>query len=95
LDWLSFGPPANNRLSGTSLAPAPCGKRTIIFDLAGITAIDSTGIGSFISAYNKILSVGGEMRMAGATDHLSTIFHISQLERVSPFYTTLADAARV
>jgi anti-sigma B factor antagonist len=69
------------------------GKRTIIFDLAGVTGIDSTGIGRFISSYNKILAVRGEMRMAGAAGHLLDVFHISQLDRVFPFYATLPEAA--
>ncbi|MBV8863791.1 MAG: hypothetical protein JO210_00145, partial [Acidobacteriaceae bacterium] len=29
-------------------------KRTIIFNLADVTKIDSTGIGRFISSYNQI-----------------------------------------
>lgn len=69
------------------------GKRTIIFDLAGVTGIDSTGIGRFIFSYNKILAVRGEMRMAGAAGHLLDVFHICQLDRVFPFYATLPEAA--
>jgi anti-sigma B factor antagonist len=70
------------------------GKKTIVFDLAGITKIDSTGIGRFISSYNKIRSVGGEMRMAGATEHLSKIFRVTRLDSVFRFYTTVADALK-
>ncbi len=69
------------------------GKQTIIFDLAGVTALDSTGIGRFISSYNKIAAAGGTMRMAGAAGHLREIFHVSQLDRVLPFYATLTEAA--
>jgi anti-anti-sigma factor len=69
------------------------GKRTIIFDLAGVTGIDSTGIGRFISSYNKILALRGEMRMAGAAGHLRDVFHVIQLDKVFPFYATLPEAA--
>jgi len=69
------------------------GKRTIIFDLAGVTGIDSTGIGRFISSYQKIVAARGEMRMAAATGHLLDVFHVSQLDTVFPFYATLTDAA--
>lgn len=71
------------------------GKKTIIFDLAGVTTIDSTGIGRFIASYNKILAAGGEVRMAAATDHLSKIFHVNRLDKIFPFYATLADALKV
>jgi anti-sigma B factor antagonist len=46
------------------------GTRKFVFDLSGVTVIDSTGIGRFISSFNKIMAAGGEMRMAGATGHV-------------------------
>jgi anti-sigma B factor antagonist len=68
------------------------GKRTIVFDIGGITALDSTGIGQFISSFNKITSKGGEMRMAGATGHIFHSFHVSLLDQVFPFYPTVEAA---
>ena len=68
------------------------GKRTIIFDLGGVTHIDSTGIGRFISSYNKIMSAGGEMCMAGAKGHLFDIFHVSMLDTVFRFYPSVEAA---
>jgi anti-anti-sigma factor len=70
------------------------GKKVVIFDLSGLTNIDSTGIGRFIAAYNKISAAGGEMRMAGATGHLFESFHISLLDQVFPFYSSLEEATR-
>src|SRR3954470_12105117 len=70
------------------------GKRTIVFDLSGVTVIDSTGIGRFIASYNKIAAVGGEMRMAGATGHLFQSFHVSLLDQVFPFFATAEDAVQ-
>src|SRR5512135_3446466 len=65
------------------------GRRTIIFDLSGITSIDSTGIGRFISSFNRILAAGGEMRMAGAEGHVFEAFHVSLLDTVFPFYESV------
>ena len=70
------------------------GKRTIIFDLAGVSHIDSTGIGRFISSYNKIMAAGGEMCMAGATGHLFDTFHVSLLDTVFRFYPTVEEACK-
>lgn len=69
-------------------------KRTIVFDLASVTAIDSTGIGSLIASRRKILAVGGEMRISGATGHLSAVFHVTRLDTIFQLYPTLEDAAR-
>ncbi len=70
------------------------GKKIIVFDLSGLTTIDSTGIGRFIAAFNKIANGGGEMRMAGAAGHLFHSFHVSLLDQVFPFFETVEAAAR-
>ena len=70
------------------------GKRTIIFDLSGVTAIDSTGIGRFISSYNKVGAAGGDLRMAGATGPVFQTFHVSLLDTVFRFFPSLEDATR-
>jgi len=68
------------------------GTRTIIFNLAGVTAIDSTGVGRFIWSYNKIAAVGGDMRMAGATGHVLQTFRVSLLDTVFSFYDSVESA---
>jgi len=70
------------------------GKRIIIFDLSGITLIDSTGVGHFISSFNKIMAAGGEMRMAAATGHVFHTFHVSLLDQIFPFFPSVEDAAK-
>ena len=69
------------------------GKRIIIFDLSGVTALDSTGVGHFIVSFNKLVAVGGEMRMAGATGHVFQTFHVSLLDQIFPFFATPEEAA--
>ena len=68
------------------------GKRLFIFDLAGVSAIDSTGIGRFISSFNQITAAGGEMRMAGARGHVFQSFRVSLLDKVFRFYPNVEAA---
>ena len=68
------------------------GRRRFIFEIAGLTRVDSTGIGRFISSYNKIEGAGGRMGIAGATPHLRDCFHATQLDRVFRFYADVAAA---
>jgi anti-sigma B factor antagonist len=70
------------------------GKRTIVFDIAGVTHIDSTGIGRFISSYHRIAAAGGDMRMAGATGPLFQAFHVSLLDTVFRFYPDVEAACK-
>jgi anti-anti-sigma factor len=69
------------------------GTRVIIFDIAAVTHMDSTGMGRFISSYNKIAAAGGDMRMAGAAGHLFHSFHVSRLDTVFRFFPTVEEAA--
>ena len=68
------------------------GKRRIVFDISGVTRMDSTGVGRFIYSFNRITSMGGEMRMAGATGHIFDIFHVSLLDKVIPFFPSVEEA---
>jgi len=70
------------------------GKRTIVFDIAGVNHIDSTGIGRFISSYHKISAAGGDMRMAGATGVLFQAFHVSMLDTVFRFFPDVEAACK-
>jgi anti-sigma B factor antagonist len=67
-------------------------KRIIIFDIAGITKIDSTGIGRFISSYNQVAAAGGEIRMAGAPRFVFQAFHVCRLDTVFRFYPSVNEA---
>ena len=70
------------------------GTQNVVFDLAGVTALDSTGVGQFIAAFNKIMSAGGQMRMAAAEGHVLQTFRVSRLDRMFPFYPSAEEAAK-
>ena len=62
------------------------GRLHIIFDIGGLTRVDSTGIGRFIASYNRIAQAGGKMGIASATPHLRDCFRATQLDRVFQFF---------
>jgi anti-sigma B factor antagonist len=61
------------------------GKKRIVFELAGVTHIDSTGIGRFISSLNKLREAGGGLRMAGANGQVRDAFHVTRLDTIFHF----------
>ena len=69
-------------------------KCTLIFDLAGVTKIDSTGIGRFISSYHQVAAAGGEIRMAGARSTVFQAFHVCRLDTVFRFYPNVNEACQ-
>lgn len=67
------------------------GKKIIIFDLAGVTAIDSTGLGQFIASYGKIMAAGGKMSIAGVTDRIMGVFRVTKLDMVFEVHSSVAE----
>ena len=61
------------------------GRKNLVFDLRGVTHIDSTGIGRFIDAYTRLSKIGGKMRLAGATGSVRDSFHVTRLDTVFSF----------
>ncbi len=69
------------------------GYRNFVFDLAGVTHIDSTGIGRCIASLNKIMAAGGKLHMAAAVKPVREGFHVTRLDRIFRFFDDV-DAAR-
>jgi anti-sigma B factor antagonist len=67
--------------------------RKIIFDLTGITIIDSTGIGILVLCQGKIVKEGGVLHLAGATDFVKDVFRMTSVDKLIHLYPTVAEAA--
>lgn len=70
------------------------GHLNLVFDMRGLTHIDSTGIGRFIDTYSRLTKVGGRMRLAGATGAVRDSFHVTRLDTVFSFYPTVEAAVQ-
>lgn len=68
------------------------GCRSVIFDLSGLTQIDSTGIGRFIASYRHLMAAQGALRMAAASPPVRSAFHVTRLDSVFPFFDSVEDA---
>ncbi len=68
------------------------GCRHLVFELSGLTQIDSTGIGRFIAAYRQVMAVGGSLKMAAAGHTVRSAFRVTRLDTVFPFFAALEEA---
>jgi anti-anti-sigma factor len=68
------------------------GPKNFVFDMSGITHIDSTGIGRCISSLNKVTQYGGRLHMAGATGQVRESFRVTRLDRVFRFFADVPAA---
>jgi anti-sigma B factor antagonist len=68
------------------------GKTKILLNLAGVTHIDSTGLGELISSYVTLSNKGGRIKLVHLTERLQDIMTITKLVTVFDVYDNEADA---
>jgi anti-anti-sigma factor len=68
------------------------GKTKILLNLAGVTHIDSTGLGELISSYVTLSNKGGQIKLVHLTDRLQDIMTITKIVTVFDVYDNEADA---
>lgn len=64
----------------------------VIFDLSGVTQMDSTGIGIIAMCSGKMKKAGGELRVAGAKGVVEEVLKMTHMESIVSLHTTAADA---
>ena len=67
-------------------------QKKIVLDLAGLTYIDSTGVGIIVMCYGKIRAAGGELRLAALQPRIQEVLKITKLDQIMRLYPT-TDAA--
>jgi anti-sigma B factor antagonist len=70
----------------------PANKK-IIFDLSGISVLDSTGIGILVVSQGKINKAGASLRIAGATGFVEDTLKITSVDKLIQLYRTAVEAA--
>jgi anti-anti-sigma factor len=70
------------------------GHKNFVFDLRGVTHIDSTGLGRFIDTYTRLAKIGGKMRLTGASGAVRDSFHVTRLDTVFSFYPSVEAACK-
>jgi anti-anti-sigma factor len=68
------------------------GKAKILLNLAGVTHIDSTGLGELISSYVTLSNKGGQIKLVHLTERLQDIMTITKLLTVFDVYDNETDA---
>lgn len=68
------------------------GARCVVIDLAGVTHLDSTGIGYLVAAMNHAMAANGMMPMVAATPKIREAFRLTRLDSVFQFYDSVDTA---
>lgn len=70
------------------------GRTKILLDLAGVTTIDSSGIGELVSSYTTVTNRGGKLKLLHLPAKLNELLHITQLITVFEVYDNEDEAIR-
>jgi anti-sigma B factor antagonist len=67
-------------------------KKRILLNLAGISYVDSSGIGELVSSYTAINKEGGQLKLLNLTQKIQDLLTITKLLTVFDVYDSEADA---
>jgi len=68
------------------------GKTRLVLDLADVTYIDSTGLGTLVAGFTSAQNQGANLKLANLTKRFSDLLNITKLVTVFDVYDTV-DAA--
>lgn len=64
----------------------------VVIDLSGVNFMNSSGLGSLISALTTMRNAGGDLRLARIGEKVNNLFVITQLVKVFDTYETVERA---
>jgi anti-sigma B factor antagonist len=65
----------------------------VIFDMAGVTHIDSAAIGTIVKCFTKLKRAGGALRIASAQPMILYSLKMTKLDTLIPMFPTAEEAA--
>ena len=68
------------------------GPPRVVIDMEGVSFVDSTGLGSVISALKQVRGGQGELRLAAPNQQVRVVLELTTLDRVFPYYATVEEA---
>ena len=69
------------------------GKKRLIFDLAGVTHIDSAAVGVVVRCYAKLKNAGGMLRLSGCCGMVDASLKLAKVDKVIGLFPDEAAAA--
>ena len=81
-----MGGPDSELFTNTLKTLVHQGKKRVVVDLAGVSWVNSTGLGILISGYSTLKRSNGEMKLVNVSDRIDSIFMVTKLYSVFDSY---------
>lgn len=78
--------------SRLELEALEAGQKNIVLNMAGVTSVDSSGIGELVSSYTTTSQRGGKLKLTTLPPKVSDILMITQLITVFEVFDAEAEA---
>ena len=69
-------------------------KKKVVFDLSGVTHIDSTGIGIIVMCAGQLKQAGGKLSVC-AQKHVDQVLRLTSVDKVVELHPTIAAATAI
>src|SRR5689334_23047378 len=70
------------------------GKQKLLINLAKVTGIDSSGLGTLVAGYTTVERAGGQLKLENLSDRVIELMTITKLLTVFDVYDNEANAVR-
>ena len=73
-----------------------CSSRAskVIFDLAELRFVDSSGLGAFLSSLRQLNATGGDLKLCGMTKPVRALFELVRMHKIFDICGTKDEAIR-
>jgi anti-sigma B factor antagonist len=68
------------------------GRSRVVVDLSATSFVDSSGLGALVAGLKKVRQAGGDLRISGAGEQVSTVLRLTNLDRVLRPHAQLDEA---
>jgi anti-sigma B factor antagonist len=65
---------------------------TVILDFAGVPYLDSSGLGSLVTAYTSCQKAGRRVALTGVNQRVMKVFEITKVEPIFLMFSTVSEA---
>jgi len=83
---------SNNRAFEKDVAPMMDENPRLIFDLAQVLQLDSSGLGSLVACLKHVRAKSGDVKLCGMTRQIRTLFELVRMHHVFDIYNTRQEA---
>jgi anti-sigma B factor antagonist len=68
--------------------------KKVIFDLTGVSVVDSTGVGILVMCYARLKKAGGDLRIVGVSGMVEETLKITSVDKLITSYPTVLEASQ-